>query len=73
MLWVKWRFFLTFSRPKASLLSEGKFSPNLPPAGLVDPIQPGDPLGIVDSRGDERAGHESETHYMERQLQVCLA
>jgi len=45
--------FLTFFRPKASLFSEGKFSPNLPPAGLVAPIQPGDPLGIVDGRGTD--------------------
>jgi hypothetical protein len=54
------KFFLTFFRPRASLFSEGKFSPNLPPAGLVGPIQPGDPPGIVDGRGDERADHESE-------------
>src|ERR1700739_833679 len=46
-------FFLTFFRPKASLFSEGKFSPNLPPAGLLAPIQPGDPPGIVDGRGTD--------------------
>ena len=61
-----------FSLAQSLFISEGKFSPNLPPVSLVDPMQPGDLPGIVDGRG-RRAAHESETHYMERWLQVCLA
>jgi len=65
--------FSHFFLLQSLFISEGKFSPNLPPVSLVDPMQPGAPPGIVDCRGDGRASHESETHYMERWLQVRLA
>jgi len=66
------KIFSHFFPLQSLFISEGKFSPNLPPVSLVDPMQPGDLPGIVDGRG-RRVAHESETHYMERWLQVCLA
>ena len=60
-----------FSLAQSLFISEGKFSPNLPPVSLVDPMQEFRQAPWTAER--RRAAHGSETHYMERWLQVRLA
>jgi len=43
-----------FSLAQSLFISEGKFSPNLPPVSLVDPMQAGVPPGAVDGRETAR-------------------
>jgi hypothetical protein len=43
-----------FSLAPSLFISEGKFSPNLPPVSLVDPMQPGAPPGAVNGRETAR-------------------
>jgi len=43
-----------FSLVQSLFISEGKFSPNLPPVSLVDPISTGAPPGAVHGRETAR-------------------
>ena len=43
-----------FSLAQSLFISEGKFSPNLPPVSLVDPMQAGVPPGAVHGRETAR-------------------